>query len=368
MKTIGLIVNPISGMGGRVGLKGTDGVAAEAARRGAIRQAGSRAAAALQELLPVRDDVCFLCAGGEMGAGLVHELGFPNIQVVYWFEGESTAEDTICAACAMRDADLLMFAGGDGTARDVYQAVGENITAIGIPAGVKIHSPVYAIRPEAAGKLALKYLKGNCRYTREAEVLDIDETAYRNGRVNTNLYGYLQTPDDRDYMQHGKAPSPLSEHAEQCSIAYEMADQMKPDTNYLIGPGSTTRTLMELLGLPDTLLGVDLIRNGKLVQVDLGETDILQHMTKKPTHLIVTPTGGQGYLFGRGNQQLSPTVLRQIGKDRLHILATREKILRLYGRPLLLDTGDENIDRMLSGYVRIIVGYREEEIYRLSAD
>ena len=368
MKHLGLIVNPIAGMGGSVGLKGTDGVAAEAARLGAVRHSGDRAQKALSELLPIKDDLCVLCASGEMGEALARKLGFPNVQVVYRSEGETTADDTIHAARAMEGADLLLFAGGDGTARNIYEALGEKTVAIGIPAGVKIHSPVYAIRPEAAGKLALKYLEGRCRHTYEAEVVDIDETAYRDGRVSTSLYGYLTVPDERDYMQHGKAPSPTSERAQQCAIADEMIDRLKPDTYYLVGPGSTTRTLMDELGLPDTLIGVDLICNRQLVQSDLSESDILKRLDEKPTHLIVTPTGGQGYLLGRGNQQLSAKVLRRIGRENLHVLATKEKLFHLRGRALLVDTGDAEVDKMLSGYIRVIVDYQEEQMCRIGTE
>ena len=355
-------------MGGSVGLKGTDGVAAEAARLGAVRHAGERAEGALKELLPLRDELKVLCAGGEMGESLVRSLGFANVECVYEAGAETTADDTKRAAQAMKDADLLLFAGGDGTARDVYAALGETAVAIGIPAGVKIHSPVYAIRPEAAGRLALKYLEGRCRRTCEAEVVDIDETAYRDGRVSTSLYGYLTVPDDRDCMQHGKAPSPVSEHAQQCAIADEMIDRLKPDTYYLVGPGSTTRTLMDELHLPDTLIGVDLICNGRLVQSDLSEADILKRLEEKPTHLILTPTGGQGYLLGRGNQQLSAEVIRRIDKENLHVLATKEKLFHLRGRALLVDTGNEAVDKMLCGYIRVIVDYQEEQMCRIGTE
>ena len=196
--------------------------------------------------------------------------------------------------------------------------------------------------------------------------MDIDEAAYRDGRVSTSLYGYLCIPDERNYMQHGKAPSPVSEHAQQESIACDMVERMLPDTYYLIGPGSTTRTLMDEMGLPDTLIGVDLICNRQLVQSDLNEADILKRLDEKPTHLIVTPTGGQGYLLGRGNQQLSAKVLRRIGKENLHVLATKEKLFHLRGRALLVDTGDEEVDKMLCGYVRVIVSYREEQMCRIS--
>lgn len=348
-------------MGGSVGLKGTDGMYQEAVRRGAVRKANSRAALALKALLPIRDDLEVLCPSGEMGEDLARSMGF-QVKVVHTCTGESSADDTIAAARAMADADLLLFAGGDGTARDIVAAVGDRKVALGIPAGVKIHSPVYAIRPEAAGELALSWLKGACGQTREAEVVDIDEAAYREGRVNTSLYGYLQVPYERRFLQNSKAPSPLSEHSQQVNIAWEMIDQMEPDIYYLVGPGSTTKTLMDVLELPDTLIGVDLICNKKLIQSDLCEREILARMAEKETHLIVTPTGGQGFLLGRGNQQLSAAVMRNIGLERLHVLATQEKLFHFHGSPLLVDTGDPQVDELLTGYVRVIIGYMEEQI------
>ncbi|WP_369282644.1 ATP-NAD kinase family protein [Oscillibacter sp. GMB15532] len=366
MKTVGLIVNPIAGLGGSVGLKGTDGVAEEAIRRGAEPRAAARTAVALKRLLPIKDELRLLCPSGEMGERLARELGF-DIEVVYVCGDKTSQRDTLGAARAMAGADLLLFAGGDGTARDIVSA-GISCTVIGIPAGVKIHSPVYATRPERAGELALRFLQGGCCHTREAEVVDIDEASYRDGRVCTSLYGYLKVPDDRDFLQHGKAPSPVGERAEQESIAAEMMGRMREDVYYLIGPGSTTRTLMDRLGLTNTLLGVDLVCTRTLVQADLSERDILRRLEERETHLVLTPTGGQGYLLGRGNQQLSAQVLGKIGKERLHILATREKLFYLEGRPLLVDTGDAETDRMLSGYARVIVGFMEEQMCRIGGE
>lgn len=368
VKTLGLLINPIAGMGGSVGLKGTDGVYEEALARGAAPRANARAALALEVLLPLKEELQILCPSGEMGENLARGLGFPHVRVVHTCAEPTTAADTAVAARAMAGADLLLFAGGDGTARDVSAAVGSRQVALGVPAGVKIHSPVYAVRPEAAGALALSWLKGACGQTREAEVVDIDEEAYREGRVNTSLYGYLQVPYERRFLQNSKAPSPLSEYSQQVNIAWEMLDQMKPGVYYLIGPGSTTRTLMDVLKLHNTLIGVDLICDRQLVQSDLCERDILARMEERETHLILTPTGGQGFLLGRGNQQLSPAVLRRIGKERLHVLATQEKLFHLSGRPLLVDTGDREVDAMLSGYVRVIIGYMEEQICKISGE
>ena len=241
MHKIGLLVNPIAGMGGSVGLKGTDGLAEEAARRGAFPRAPLRAEAALQALRPLREDLSVLCAAGAMGESEALAQGF-SVQTVYAPEPSTTSRDTFEAAKAIEaaGAELLLFAGGDGTARDLVSA-GVTIPCVGIPAGVKIHSPVYAVRPEAAGELACRFLKGERRRTKQVEVVDIDEAAWRNDQVSTCLYGYLTVPDDRSLLQHGKAASPASEAAQHNSIASEMAKRLKPGCYYLIGPGTTTK-------------------------------------------------------------------------------------------------------------------------------
>ena len=364
VKTLGLIVNPIAGMGGSVGLKGTDGLADAAKSRGAVPRANERAEAALKELLCLREDLLVLCAGGAMGEDIAKALGFA-VRIVHRAKATSDADDTIAAARAMADADLLLFAGGDGTARDLVRA-GVQKPAVGIPAGVKIHSPVYAVRPQAAGRLALRFLRSSGLRTQEAEVVDIDEDAWRKGIVRTSLFGYLTVPDASDLLQHGKAASPASERAQQLAIAADMAERLNPNAAYLVGPGSTTQVFLESLGLQGSLLGVDLLCCGKLLQSDLCEADVLAAIALRETHLVLTPTGGQGYLLGRGNQQISGEAIKRIGRERIHVLATPQKLFSLQARPLYVDTGDAEADRMLCGYVRVITGYHEERMQRIS--
>ena len=366
MIRLGLIVNPIAGLGGSVGLKGTDGVAAEALRRGAVKHAAGRTQAALKQLLPMQKDLLILCPSGEMGEAEAAALGFSKEVILS--TGETTdSSDTIAAARAMKNIDLLLFSGGDGTARDLVRA-GCSAPVIGIPAGVKIHSPVYAVRPEAAGQLALRYLRKERTRLSEREVVDIDEDLCRRGSVITKLYGTLITPEDVDFLQHGKASSPISDHGQQRLAAAEMLSRMEPDVPYLIGPGTTLKTLMDELGLPDTLLGFDLIRGGQLVQSDLCEADILSALSGTDWHLVLTPTGGQGYLLGRGNQQISPAVLKTLDRKHLHIISTKAKLLHLDGRPLLIDTGDPGTDAAFNGYYRVIVGLQEEQMVPVKGD
>ena len=364
MISLGFLVNPIAGMGGSVGLKGTDGLYEESLRRGAIPRAPERARLALEKLLPLRADIEVISAR-RMGLELAQELGFRCREVLPILHERTTQADLIQCARAMGGISLLLFAGGDGTARDIYEACGTSIPSIGIPTGVKIHSPVYAVSPPAAGALAKEYLTTGGG-TVELEVVDIDEEAYRNDVVSTRLYGYLSVPQLRRFLQEKKAPSPVSEKQAQYFIAEEMAGRMKPGVSYLVGPGSTLRTLFEFLHLPKTLLGFDLICDKKLAAADVSEREILSHLAEHPTELIVTPTGGQGYLFGRGNQQCSPPVLRMIGKDRIHILSTKEKLFSLHGRPLYVDTPDAEVNRLLCGYYRAIIGWHEEQMCKVS--
>ncbi|MBR5641527.1 MAG: ATP-NAD kinase family protein [Firmicutes bacterium] len=366
MKKVGLLVNPVAGMGGSVGLKGTDGLAEEAAKRGALPRSPKRAEAALKALLPMQDELLILCASGDMGQSEAESLGF-DTEAVYAPADPTTAADTVAAARAIENAgaEILLFAGGDGTARNLVTA-GVAIPVIGIPAGVKIHSPVYAVRPEAAGELAARVLKGERKRTKQAEVMDIDEDAWRADQVSTKLYGLLTVPDDRSLLQHGKAASPASEASQHALIASEMAKRMKKGCYYLIGPGTTTKALLDGLGLEGTVLGVDLVEDGKLVQKDLCEADILQRIAERETFLVLTPTGGQGFLLGRGNQQISGEVVKRLGKDHLFVLATKEKLFSLQGRPLLADTGDLEADALLSGYMRAITGLGEEQMIRVS--
>lgn len=374
MKKLGLIVNPVAGMGGSVGLKGTDHMVPEALRRGARPRAGERVRLALSELLEIKDDIEILTYPGEMGEEAAKSLGF-RVFVLQPDGGrdlkellESSRTDTIALAGALKEqgADLLLFAGGDGTARDIYEGVGTELPALGIPAGVKIHSPVYAKNPQSAGRLAKLWLSGKVTKTAEQEVLDIDEDLYRQEIINTRLYGYLSVPLEHIFTQNRKAPTPLSETAAIESIAHEVVGHMEPDTYYLIGAGTTTRGIMQMLGLKNTLIGVDLIKNKELVANDLYGDRILEYIRGKRAKLVVTVTGGQGFLFGRGNQQITPEVIREIGKENIIILATKAKIAEFHHQPFLVDTPDQELNKELCGYYRVVTAYGEFTMCRVS--
>jgi len=263
-----------------------------------------------------------------------------------------------------RGVELLLFAGGDGTARDIYQAVGTDVPVLGIPAGVKIHSAAFAVNPAHAGELVALYLQGKVNL-REAEVMDIDEEKVRQGVVSARLYGYLRIPFLRSLVQLRKLPT-VGKKEVLAEIAHAVVQRMCPDTLYLLGPGTTTRAIAEELGISKTLLGVDLLLGSNLLLADANEQQLLGFLEGSQARIIITPIGGQGYLFGRGNQQLSPQVITRVGKENVIVIATPEKLHSLRGRPLLVDTGDPGLDKALCGYVRVITGIQEEAIYQIS--
>jgi len=366
---LGLIINPVAGIGGRVGLKGSDGaeIQKRALELGAVPQSQTRAIQALERIKPV-DDLEVITYPDEMGEDAARVCGFQLTVIGLITPGKTTAEDTKSAAREMlqQDVSLLLFAGGDGTARDIYDAIGDGLPVLGIPAGVKIHSAVFATNPRSAGDLAALYLQGKASSLREAEVMDIDEEAVRQGIVSARLYGYLQVPFERRLVQSLKTPSSPGEQAAMAAIAADVVSNMEDGWLYVIGPGTTTRAITSRLGLDKTLIGVDVVAEGKPVTADVNESQLLKLIEGRKAKIIVTPVGGQGYLFGRGNQQISPKVIKEVGKDNVIVVSTTGKIHALRGRPLWVDTGDREVDEMLSGHIRVVTGYDERIIYKVA--
>jgi predicted polyphosphate/ATP-dependent NAD kinase len=278
----------------------------------------------------------------------------------------TTAEDTRRIARAM-DVDLLLFAGGDGTAADVLAAVEEAVPVLGIPAGVKIHSGVFAVSPEAAGRVAARLVRGARLDVSEAEVVDLDEDAYRRGEIAPRLIGYLRVPTEPRLVQSRKAPSPASERVAVEAIAADVVEHMEPGRSYMLGPGTTVRAIAERLGVPKTLVGVDVVRDGDLVAADAAERDLLAIVEEGPAAIVVTPIGGQGFVFGRGNQQIGPAVVSRVGRGHLLVLATPWKLASLGGATLRVDTGDPEVDAGLVGHLQVITGHGERAVVRVEA-
>jgi len=366
MKKVGLIVNPIAGMGGSVGLKGTDGDAYEQAlKRGATPVAPSRMNQFFSNLK--HEEICyFFVAPGKMGEDLIKTRRC-KFEVVGKIGIETTSEDTIRIAKAIlkKKIEVLIICGGDGTAKDIYDAIDMKKPVIAIPSGVKMFSSVFALNPRAAAKLLDAFLIENID-TEEREILDINEESFRQGRLDSQLYGFLKVPKIQKLIQSSKESSIMGSSVgeNKHGIALDVIEKMEDETLYLLGPGTTVKSITDQLNLKKTLLGVDAIYNKKFIGADLNENAILKLIEKYENVItVVTPIGGQGFIFGRGNKQFTPQVIKMVGKENIRIISTKEKIRNL--ECLRVDTGDSEIDNLLKGLVKVVTGYKEEMIKKV---
>jgi predicted polyphosphate/ATP-dependent NAD kinase len=362
MGRIGFVINPVAGMGGRVGLKGTDGVADEAVRRGAQPTANARAREALSALArePRAAAVEWLTAAGAMGEDALRAVGFAALRIVHRPSATPSAQDTRQAVAAFLAAgvDMVLFCGGDGTARDVCSVTGEGTPILGIPAGVKMYSGVFGVTPGRTADILVRYLAGEVGLA-GAEILDLDEDKYREGEWAVRLYLAARTPFEPSYLQAAKAiVSTGDDEAIRDDIAAHLREQVGPDALLLLGPGSTLQGVAAALQLDKTLLGIDAAARGRIVGRDLAERQILDLLGRfAERRLVLSPIGAQGFVLGRGNQPLSPAVIRLIGLDNLIVVATPAKLART---PCLrFDSGDPSLDQeMISRkFFPVVVGY-----------
>lgn len=363
-KSIGLIVNPIAGMGGSVGLKGTDGkdTLEKALRLGAKPVAPYRAETFLLHLRHlIGGEVDLLVGAGWMGEFESKKVGL-KCTVIGQRKDRTTAGDTkeVAEKMLKKGISLLVFCGGDGTARDILDVIGLSLPVLGVPSGVKMHSAAFAVNPEGAARVVSRFLLERLPL-REAEVMDVDEEAFRENRLSAKLYGYILVPHEPELIQGVKETSLPTEDElhNQAAIALYFIDKiMEPETVYILGPGTTTRAIAALLDERKTLLGVDLLLNRKIIKDDVNEADILETIKSKRAKIVVTPIGGQGFIFGRGNQQISPRVIKSVGPENIIVIASKHKIRGL--SCLRVDTGDPELDQVLRGYMKVIIDYGEE--------
>lgn len=359
MHVIGFLINPVAGMGGRVGLKGTDGMQDEALRRGACPLSGKRALTALRLLK--ESSFRFITCSGLMGEDVLLQAGISRYTVTYHAPPASNAEDTrnACRTFVSAGAEMIVFCGGDGTARDVYDVSGDVIPLLGIPAGVKMYSSVFAISPEAAGSLLKNWDAGMSLHLRDAEVMDIDEYAYRRGELHAALYGIARSPYQHGLVQDSKQVFEDRDEEARAGIARFLSEVIRgtPDTIYILGPGSTTRAIAAEMGLEKTILGFDAVRDGRLVATDLDEQKVLALVSGgKKVRLIVSVIGAQGAVLGRGTQQMSPAVIRKIGTDQIIVVGTPQKLVAT--PRLFIDTGDPDLDASFGNSISVVCGYR----------
>jgi predicted polyphosphate/ATP-dependent NAD kinase len=369
-RRLGLIVNPLAGLGGRVGLKGTDGpdVQRRALELGASPQAPARADRALARLESERARLHVTAAPDAMGADLAAARGF-ELDVVGLARATTTGQDTQDAARAMADRgiDLLLFAGGDGTARDILAAVGADVPVLGIPAGVKMRSGLFAASPEAAADAASHYLsRPSPAALRDGEVVDLDEDALRDDRISGELYGFLRVPSERTRVLSAKSASPGSDVGVD-AVCEELADEIRRGGLYIVGPGTTTQRILQHLGVDGTLLGIDVIEDAALIVRDASEQELLDVADGQAATIVVGIVGGQGVLFGRGNQQISAEVIRRAGTRAIVIVAGLDKLQALDPPWLRVDTGDSEVDGMLSGYRRVRYAPSMSALYKVAS-
>ena len=369
MCTLGFLVNPVAGMGGAVGLKGTDGMVEAALSRGAIPRSPGRAKETISLLRSI--DIHFLTCSGAMGEEILSEEGISGYEVVYRPDSEQTGAPDTMAACRVfleRNADLILFCGGDGTARDIYSVVGDSLPILGIPAGVKMYSAVFAITPGAAAGIVREgCIKGGRFLFRDAEVMDVDEEAYREGSLRTRLFGVAKSPYRPGLVQGTKQvfEDPDEERAKK-DIARFIKEVMEgtPDIMYILGPGSTTAAIADEMGIRKTLLGFDAVKGGTLVATDLNEEGLLSLLGGGTrARLVISIIGAQGSILGRGTQQVSPAVLQNIGRENIIVVATPHK---LAVTPLVfLDSGDREFDEGFGDHISVVSGYRVAQRKRI---
>ncbi|HYB67993.1 MAG TPA: ATP-NAD kinase family protein [Candidatus Acidoferrales bacterium] len=363
---LGFIVNPIAGMGGKVGLKGTDDTLEEALARGAEQVAPSRATEFLKKLKRnmTEKSIEVIACPGIMGEEEARETDF-HVQVLPMKIGEeTTAEDTKTAVDLLAGAnvDLIVFVGGDGTAKDILDAMQDcrQVPVLGVPSGVKMYSGIFAVNPSDAVEVVLAYSEGRAEIT-ELEVMDSNEKAIRRDVFELKLHGFLKGPFLPARIAGTKQVSPETddETDNQMAIARFVLEQVPTDATWILGPGTTVKRVADLLGVEKTVLGVDICRRKKAIQ-DVDERRILQEVEDwKNVWIVLSPIGHQGILLGRGNQQISPKIVKRVGKERIIVAATKSKLQNISGKVLRVDSGDPETDKMLKGYIRVITDYKE---------
>ncbi len=367
---VGLVINPIAGVGGKIGLKGSDD-AKEIWKRlesgEGQKVSNVRAKRFLKTIIELKNDIIFFSYDGEMGGDILREMEF-DVEIIGQIKNKKpTRKDTVQAAKELlkKGVKLIVIIGGDGTACDMYEAVQDKTPLLAVPSGVKMHSACFALNPEIAGMIFKQFQSGQLNLT-HSEVMDIDEEAFRAGRLSAELKGMVVIPYLKAAFQGGKMASPSSfdEKHDQNVIAQRISEDMQRDTLYLLGSGTTCKAVADFMELEKTLLGVDALYNRKLIAKDLNEQGMLKLLEKYPeTKIIVTVIGNQGFIFGRGNQQISPAVIKKVGTGNIILIATVSKLEKT--ERLRVDTGDLELDKELHGFIRVVTSYHEDLLMRI---
>ena len=381
MVRLGLLVNPDAGLGGRLGLKGSDGQAELARSMGAEDRSGPRMRAMLEHFSSIHrvgfEDISWVTSEGRMGTDWFPEAEIGSISIVHSSSGSTSAEDTQDAVNVLLESeiDLLVYAGGDGTTRDVVAALDSaespETPVIGVPTGVKMHSGCFAASPKAAAEALSSWLIGDLLLA-STEVLDLDEELYRQGKWVVRLYAEAMTPSSPRWMQGSKQRVEASGEEDTTEgLADHIREILVSEDRMLIwGSGGTLRRIAEMNGFEPTNLGIDATIGNEQVGTDLSESDLLELLSGHdgPTTLLLSPMGGQGFLIGRGNLQLSPEVLRLIGIENILGVVTPAKLLSV--RQLRIETGDPELDADFAAmrYMKVLQGYRTTRVLPVTVD
>ncbi|HJM19960.1 MAG TPA: ATP-NAD kinase family protein [Candidatus Thalassarchaeaceae archaeon] len=377
MALVGLLVNPDAGLGGRLGFKGSDGRAEQARSEGAEDRSGPRMHQTLLRLIELgADKVQFLTCEGRMGDSWLPE-GVNNVSKITGAE-PSNAQDTKNAVIKMVEGgiDALLYAGGDGTTRDIISTLQEigrdDLPLIGVPSGVKMHSGCFAATPQAAAEVLHAWFRGDLLVA-NTEVMDLDEEAYLRGEWKVRLYAEAMTPASPRWMQGAKQRIETSDESEIIEgIAEHIGEMMDEDDNLLIvwGSGGTLRRMAKHLGFEKTVLGIDVVQSSQIIAEDVNESDLLKLLSSHDgkSLILLSPMGGQGFLIGRGNLQISPAVIRQVGIDGVLGIATPAKLLSL--TTLRIDSGERTLDNEFRNkkYLKVLQGYRTTRLIKVSQE
>lgn len=373
---LGLIINPLAGIGGPAALKGSDhhDTIELASALGVSSVVHERVHSMLtivkERMSPDSNGLEIITASGVMGADACEPFSSVfKVVSIYDTPTKTQSSDTQTAAKLIKAerVDLLIFAGGDGTARDVYQAVGTDQAVLGLPAGVKMHSGVFAVTPKAVASVIESLMLRRLVSARMAEVRDIDEAAFSQGRVSTQYFGEMLIPDDQLLVQCVKCSGMIEDELMLDELCAFVTEELDDDTLYVLGSGGTLNALKSAMGIETpTLLGVDVWYQGEVLAQDAHEAQLYALVKQYPkVRIMLSIIGGQGVVLGRGNQQISPRIIQCVGKENLEFLATQSKILALEGKPLLIDSGCDELDRALSGFHKIICAYDDALLYEI---
>lgn len=369
---LGLVINPYAGVGGPSALKGSDSHHAvqTALERGVEPKANQRVIDMFSALESDFEHIHVITASGLMGQYACQSFSALSLNIVFEAAAATTAEDTKKAAKAIisEHVDLLVFVGGDGTARDIYTAIGSEQTVLGLPAGVKMHSAVFAVTPKAVASVIDSMINRQLVAARMAEVRDIDEDAFSKGLVKTRYFGEMQIPDDQLLVQAVKCSGLLDDEIMLDELCAYITDTIDDDALYVLGSGGTLKHLKESLGIDKpTLLGVDVWYKGEVLLHDAHEQQLFELIQSyNNVKIILSVIGGQGIVLGRGNQQISPRILEQVGTESLQFISTQTKLLALNGRPLTVDSGSDLLNQRLAGFHKIICGYEDFVLYEIA--